>query len=93
MAGNNSGRANRPDSSTAKSSTTVSRKARKQRDTRMAGYREQSLKLHPWVCGRCGRAFTRENLHELTVHHKNHNHDNKTRRRQQLGKSLPLLPR
>lgn len=51
-------------------------KARKQADTRMAGYREQSLKLHPHVCGRCGREFTRENLHELTVHHKDHNHDN-----------------
>lgn len=51
-------------------------KAHKERDTRLAGYREQSLKLHPWVCGRCGREFTRENLHELTVHHKDHNHDN-----------------
>jgi len=48
----------------------------KQRDQRMAGYREQSLRLHPWVCGRCGREFTRTNLHELTVHHKDHNHDN-----------------
>ncbi len=43
---------------------------------RHQGYREQSLRLHPWVCGRCGREFTRENLHELTVHHKDHNHDN-----------------
>lgn len=51
-------------------------KAHKERDTRLAGYREQSLKLHPWVCARCGRTFTRENLHELTVHHKDHNHDN-----------------
>jgi 5-methylcytosine-specific restriction endonuclease McrA len=51
-------------------------KAIKERDTRLAGYREQSLKLHPWVCARCGREFTRENLHELTVHHKDHNHDN-----------------
>ena len=49
---------------------------RKQADTRMSGYREQSLKLYPWVCARCGRAFARENLHELTVHHKDHNHDN-----------------
>jgi hypothetical protein len=46
------------------------------RAERERGYREQSLKLHPWVCGRCGREFTRENLHELTVHHKDHNHDN-----------------
>ncbi len=51
-------------------------KARKGADTRMSGYREQSLRLHPQVCGRCGREFTRENLHELTVHHKDHNHDN-----------------
>jgi len=51
-------------------------KARKEADTRMAGYREQSLRLHPHVCGRCGREFTRENLRELTVHHKDHNHDN-----------------
>jgi len=42
----------------------------------MNGYREQSLRLHPWVCARCGREFTRENLTELTVHHKDHNHDN-----------------
>ncbi|HKK07176.1 MAG: YajD family HNH nuclease [Gammaproteobacteria bacterium] len=50
--------------------------ARAARDQRMAGYREQSLRIHPWVCARCGREFTRENLHELTVHHKDHNHDN-----------------
>ena len=40
------------------------------------GYREQSLRIHPWVCARCGREFTRENLHMLTVHHKDHNHNN-----------------
>lgn len=50
-------------------------KALKERDTRLAGYREQSLRIHPWVCARCGREFTRENLTGLTVHHKNHNHD------------------
>lgn len=50
--------------------------ARKAREDRQAGYREQSLKLFPWVCARCGREFTRANLHELTVHHKDHNHDN-----------------
>lgn len=51
-------------------------KARLEADARMRGYREQSLKLYPWVCARCGREFTRLNLHELTVHHKDHNHDN-----------------
>jgi hypothetical protein len=50
--------------------------ARRARDEREAGYREQALKLYPWVCGRCGRSFTRENLRELTVHHKDMNHDN-----------------
>jgi len=39
-------------------------------------YREQALKLYPWVCGRCGRTFTNSNLRELTVHHRDHNHDN-----------------
>jgi hypothetical protein len=39
------------------------------------GYREQALKLYPWICGRCSREFTRANLSELTVHHRNHNHD------------------
>ncbi|UCF56383.1 MAG: HNH nuclease family protein [Deltaproteobacteria bacterium] len=43
---------------------------------REQSYREQSLKIHPWICARCGREFTRKNLHELTVHHKDHNHDN-----------------
>ena len=39
-------------------------------------YREQALKLYPWVCGRCGRDFAGKQLRELTVHHKDHNHDN-----------------
>ena len=43
---------------------------------REQGYREQALKLYPWICGRCGREFSGKNLHELTVHHKDHNHDN-----------------
>jgi hypothetical protein len=50
--------------------------ARRARDAREKGYREQALKLYPWVCGRCAREFTRANLHELTVHHRDHNHDN-----------------
>src|SRR5499426_2714483 len=39
-------------------------------------YRGQALKLYPWVCGRCGREFSGKKLRELTVHHKDHNHDN-----------------
>lgn len=50
--------------------------ARREAEQRLSGYREQSLRIHPWICARCGREFTRKNLHELTVHHKDHNHDN-----------------
>ena len=49
--------------------------ARKGRDERERGYRAQALKLYPWICGRCSREFTRTNLTELTVHHRDHNHD------------------
>lgn len=45
------------------------------REQREKDYREQALKMYPWVCGRCAREFTRENLRELTVHHRNHDHD------------------
>jgi hypothetical protein len=50
--------------------------AQQDRAQREQGYREQALKLYPWICGRCAREFTRANLHELTVHHRDHNHDN-----------------
>ena len=39
-------------------------------------YREQSLKIHGWICAKCGREFERENLQLLTVHHKDGNHHN-----------------
>jgi hypothetical protein len=50
--------------------------ARRARDERDLGYRERALKLYPWICGRCAREFDRSNVSELTVHHKDHNHDN-----------------
>src|SRR5947207_5500624 len=50
--------------------------ARRNAETREQGYREQALKIYPWICGRCGREFTNANLRELTVHHRDHNHDN-----------------
>jgi hypothetical protein len=46
------------------------------RRKREEGYREQALKIHPWICARCGREFSGKRLRELTVHHKDHNHDN-----------------
>lgn len=49
--------------------------ARRSADERARGYRERALKMYPWICGRCAREFTRANVHELTVHHRNHNHD------------------
>jgi 5-methylcytosine-specific restriction endonuclease McrA len=39
-------------------------------------YREQALKILPWVCANCGRDFTGKKLRELTVHHKDHNYKN-----------------
>ncbi|KPK19511.1 MAG: HNH endonuclease [Betaproteobacteria bacterium SG8_41] len=50
--------------------------ARRNREAREKGYREQALKLYPWVCGRCAREFTRVNLQLLEVHHRDGNHDN-----------------
>ena len=50
--------------------------ARRTADQREQGYRERALKLYPWICGRCTREFVRENLQQLTVHHRDHNHDN-----------------
>jgi hypothetical protein len=50
--------------------------ARRSAEARDQGYREQALKIYPWICGRCTREFTRANLRELTVHHRDHNHGN-----------------
>jgi len=30
-------------------------------------YREQALKMYPWICARCGREFTGKKLRELTA--------------------------
>jgi hypothetical protein len=50
--------------------------ARRAREERATGYREQALKIYPWICGRCAREFTRANLQLLEVHHRDQNHDN-----------------
>jgi hypothetical protein len=50
--------------------------ARRNRELREKAYRERALKIFPWICARCGREFTGKRLRELTVHHKDHNHDN-----------------
>ncbi|MDD5093271.1 MAG: YajD family HNH nuclease [Dehalococcoidia bacterium] len=45
-------------------------------DQRERTYRERALKMFPWVCAWCGREFSGVRLRELTVHHKDHNHEN-----------------
>lgn len=62
-----------PDAAKLDQIVSAARKNAEQRDT---GYRERALKIYPWICGRCAREFTRVNLRELTVHHRDHNHDN-----------------
>ena len=48
--------------------------ARRAREQREKSYRDQALRIHPWVCARCAREFDRGKLQLLTVHHKDHNH-------------------
>jgi hypothetical protein len=50
--------------------------AKRNQAAREKGYREQALKMYPWVCGRCAREFTRANVQLLEVHHRDHDHDN-----------------
>ena len=49
---------------------------RRNRELREKTYRERAFKIFPWICARCGREFSGKRLRELTVHHKDHNHDN-----------------
>jgi 5-methylcytosine-specific restriction endonuclease McrA len=62
-----------PDSAKLDRIVTDARKAREQREDT---YRDRALKIYPWICGRCAREFDRTNLQMLTVHHRDHNHDN-----------------
>ena len=49
---------------------------RRRRKLTEKGYRDRALKLFPAICAHCGREFSGQRLRELTVHHKDHNHDN-----------------
>ncbi|MGD1018977.1 MAG: YajD family HNH nuclease [Verrucomicrobiia bacterium] len=49
---------------------------RRDAEIRQKGYRERALALFPHVCASCGREFSGKRLKELTVHHKDHNHEN-----------------
>jgi hypothetical protein len=41
-----------------------------------SNYREQALKILPWICARCAREFDGKRVRELTVHHKDGDHHN-----------------
>ena len=59
-----------------KNSSRIIEEVRTSQKERAKTYRERALKMYPWVCGHCGREFDGKRLKELTVHHKDHNHDN-----------------
>jgi 5-methylcytosine-specific restriction endonuclease McrA len=50
--------------------------ARQNQERQEKTYRGQALKMFPWICAKCGREFSGKKIRELTVHHKDHNHDN-----------------
>ena len=50
--------------------------ARRNRERLERTYRQRALRIFPAICARCGREFAGKRLRELTVHHKDHNHDN-----------------
>lgn len=67
----------RRSTSPAKSQTELDEMVRRMRAEQESGenYREKSLKLHGWICAKCGREFELHNLQLLTVHHKDGNHN------------------
>ena len=62
-----------PDIERLKQLASEARRNRKQQDQT---YRSKALKIYPWICARCGREFSGKRVRELTVHHKDHNHEN-----------------
>jgi hypothetical protein len=54
----------------------IVREAQESVRSRQHGYRERSLALHGWICAKCAREFEQSNLHLLTVHHRDGNHQN-----------------
>ena len=50
--------------------------ARRYRKQQEQTYRSRALKIYPHICARCGREFSGKKLRELTVHHRDHDHDN-----------------
>ena len=50
--------------------------ARRASADRLRGFRARALELFPPVCAKCAREFSGKHIRELTVHHRDHNHDN-----------------
>jgi 5-methylcytosine-specific restriction endonuclease McrA len=61
---------------TAETQAQILARLRRDVEIRQKGYRERALALFPHVCASCGREFSGKRLKELTVHHKDHNHEN-----------------
>jgi hypothetical protein len=66
----------RPSAAPQSNAAELVRTARAAALTRQQGYRARSLEIHGWICAKCAREFDAANLHLLTVHHKDGNHDN-----------------
>jgi len=49
---------------------------RREREQWDQSYRGQALKILPHICSHCGREFSGRRLKELTVHHKDNDHNN-----------------
>ncbi|MEW6270323.1 MAG: YajD family HNH nuclease [Thermodesulfobacteriota bacterium] len=64
------------DPATGKSYDEIFAEAKREQLARSQDYRARSLALHGWICARCAREFEAAELHLLTVHHKDGNHDN-----------------
>lgn len=71
-------RGNRGPTRVEKSQAEIDETVRRMRAEQEKGenYREKSLRLHGWICAKCGREFEADTLHLLTVHHKDGNHAN-----------------
>jgi hypothetical protein len=61
---------------TPRAAVDIVREARTAAAAQQQSYRARSLALHGWICAKCAREFDATDLHLLTVHHKDGNHNN-----------------
>ena len=74
MGANERGAGRKPSGETGRSADAIEA-LRREAAVRRRGYRERALRILPHVCASCGRTFSGPRLRELTVHHKNHDHE------------------